>query len=342
VTVTTSGAAVRRALLATLAAALPARALPAQPRLFSSDDTLSVTLRTDLRALLRDRDTASAPWREATLAYTGPEGAVTVPLRVRTRGMYRLLHCDLPPIRLRFGDSASRGTLFHGLGRPKLVDPCRNSGEYEQYLLEEYAIYRVLRLLTPVSLSVRLLRVTYQDTAGRAATLTRYAFVTEDPDRFAARFGGTYLSLGMGLGRLNQFNVALLAVFQYFIGNTDWSLLGLHNVALLKVKDSTLALPYDFDWSGAINAPYARPAPILPIASVRERVYRGYCQPAEVVEPALARFEAVRDSIAAIYRSIPGLEPRSVRQTLAYFEEFYRAIANRPRFMRQLERDCLQ
>jgi hypothetical protein len=332
----------RRILLAALAAALPARQAAAQPRLFRSDDTLSVTLRTDLRALLRDKDTASAPWREATLAYAAPEGAVTVPLRVRTRGIYRLFHCDLVPIRLRFRDSTSRGTLFHGLGRPKLVNPCRNSGEYEQYVLEEYAIYRVLRLLTPVSLSARLLRVTYQDTTGRAKPVTRFAFVTEDPDRFAERFGGTYLRLGMGVGRLNQYDVALLSVFEYFIGNTDWSLIGLHNVALLKVKDSTLALPFDFDWSGVIDAPYAHPAPILGTTSVRERVYRGYCQPADVLEPALARFEALRDSIAAIYRSIPGLEPRSVEQTLRYYDEFYRAIADRQRFARETARTCLQ
>ena len=341
--IATSSASVRRALLAALAVALAARTALAQPRLFRSDDTLSVTLRTDLRALLRDKDTANAPWRNAMLTYAGPEGEVSVPLRVRTRGIYRLSHCDLPPIRLRFSDSTSRGTLFHGLGRPKLVNPCQNSGEYEQYVLEEYAIYRVLRLFTPVSLWARLLRITYQDAAGRSKAVTRYAFVTEDPDRFAERFGGTFLKLGMGIGRLNQSNVALLAVFQYFVGNTDWSLVGLHNIALLKVKDSTLALPYDFDWSGVIDAPYAHPAPVLRSSSVRERIYRGYCQPPEVVEPTLARFEALRDTIAAIYRSVPGLEPRSIEQTLRYYDEFYRAIADRRRFMREVvERDCLQ
>ena len=339
----TRGASARRTLLVALGVALAARAAPAQPRLFRSDETLSVTLRTDLRALLRDKDTANAPWRNATLTYPGPEGVVSVPLRVRTRGIYRLFHCDLVPIRLRFSDSTSRGTLFHGLGRPKLVNPCRNSGEYEQYVLEEYAIYRVLRVLTPVSLSARLLRVTYQDTAGRSAPVTRYAFVTEDPNQFAERFGGTFLTLGNRLGRLSQPDVALLSVFQYFIGNTDWSLPGVHNIALLKVKDSTLALPFDFDWSGVINTPYAHPDPILHTVSVRERVYRGYCQPAEVLEPALARFETLRDTITAIYRSIPGLEPRSVEQTLRYFDEFYRAIADRRRFMREVvERTCLQ
>ena len=335
-------APLRRVALAALAAVLPARTALAQARLFRSDDTLSVSLRTDLRSLLRDRYTANAPWREATLSYAGPDGEVTVPLRVRTRGLYRLLHCDLPPIRLRFSDSTSRGTLFHGLRRPKLVSPCRNSGEYEQYVLEEYAIYRVMRLFTPMSLPARLLRVTYRDSAGRSATITRYAFVTEDPERFAERIGGTFRHLGIGIGQLSSWNVALLGVFEYFIGNTDWSMPGLHNIALLRVKDTTFALPFDFDWSGVINAPYAHPAPILPTRSVRERIYRGRCQPAEDLEPVLARFETLRDTIAAIYHSIPGLEPRSVEQALRYYDEFYRAIADHPQFVRRVvEPDCL-
>jgi hypothetical protein len=336
------GTAMRRALLVALAAALWARAAPAQAPLFRSHDTLSVTLRTDLRALFRDKDTVNATWRPATLSYAGPSGPVQVPLEVRTRGIYRLFHCDVPPIRLRFRDSTSRGTLFHGLRRPKLVNACRDDDRYEQYVLEEYAIYRLWRLFTPASLSARLLRVTYEDAAGHMKPMTRFAFVTEDPDRFAGRFDGTYLKLGMGVGRLNQLNVALLSVFQYFIGNTDWSLIGLHNVYLLRVKDSTLAVPFDFDWSGVIDAPYARPAAILHTRGVRERVYRGYCQDQEVVDSALDRFEALHDSIWALYRSIPGLDSRSVRQTLDYYEEFYRAIADRPRFARLVARECLQ
>ncbi len=327
---------------AALAVLAPAGAR-AQVPLFGSDTVLSVTLRTDLRRLMRDKDPNKILWRDATLSYAGPSGEVTVPLKLRTRGGYRLAHCDYPPIRLRFNDSTARGTLFEKLRNPKLTTHCRSRPEYEEITPQEYAIYRVLALVTPVSLRSRLLRVTYEDTAGAVRPVTRYALVTEDPDRLARRLGGTFRTTpGTKIGALQPSHAALLGVFQYFIGNTDWSVPGLHNIALLSIRDTTFALPFDFDWAGVINAPYARPAPILPIRSVRERIYRGFCQGPEALAPALARFEALRDTITALYRAIPGMEPGVLERTERYYDEFYRTIADRERFaQRVVRRDCI-
>jgi hypothetical protein len=319
-----------------------ARAAPAPPApLFRAEDVLEVTLRTDLRHLLRDRDSSTAPWREATLTVAAAGGGppITVPLRVRTRGIYRLAHCDLPPIRLRFSEKEVRGTPFDSLGRPKLISACRNSDEYEQYVLQEYAIYRIYRLLTPISLSVRLMRVTYQDSAGAARPITRYAFVSEDPARFAVRMGGTMVGdTGVGFRRLARTNIMQVSLFQYLIGNTDWAVPKLHNIALLRI-DSLYALPFDFDWSGAVDAPYAVPnRQILHIQTVTERQYRGICATADTV---FAQFEALRDSIGAVYRAVPGLTPRSVEKTLRYYDQYYREAADRARFVdRVVARDC--
>jgi hypothetical protein len=324
------------------AAAMPARSATGQ-EFFRTTDVLPVTLRTDLGALRRDRDTATAEWRQATLTYAGRDSAVTVPVRVRTRGIFRLKTCDFPPIRLRFSEGDVRGTLLDSLRRPKLVTHCMDRGGYEQYLLQEYAIYRVLRLFTPMSFSARLLRVTYEDAAGAARPLTRYAFVTEDPERLAERLGGTFMTQqGARFGMIDRRHAALVGLFQYFIANTDWSVPGLHNIVLLRARDTTYAVPFDFDWSGVIAPPYARPAPSLPIRSVRERIYRGFCQAAGDLEPVLAQFEALRDSIAAVYRAIPDLDPRTVERTLRYYDEFYRAVADRAQFVRRVvEPDCL-
>ncbi|HWO88117.1 MAG TPA: hypothetical protein VNL98_03085, partial [Gemmatimonadales bacterium] len=132
-----------------------------------------------------------------------------------------------------------------------------------------------------------------------------------------------------------------LGVFQYFAGNTDWSVPGRHNIELFRRNDTTWALPYDFDWAGAIATRYARPASVLPTRSVRERIYLGLCQSGVILEPVLARFEALRDSIAALYRSVPGMDPRVVQRTLDYYDEFYRTIRDRERFLeRVVARDC--
>lgn len=332
-------------LAAALAASGTARDAAAQsPRgtFFQSDSVLAVTLRTDLRTLLRDRDTVNSEWRAATLTYAGPDSAVTVPLRVRTRGLYRLKNCEFPPIRLRFVQNEVRGTPWDDLRRPKLVTHCENQDNYEQYLLQEYAIYRVFRLFTPVSFGARLLRVTYEDSAGRARPVTRYGIVTEDPERLAERLGGTLVdSAGIRINRLQQSNAVLLSVFQYFIANTDWAMAFLHNIALVRMADGLHGVPFDFDWTGVINARYARPNPVVGTNDVRVRVYRGLCLPQDRFEPVLARFEALRDTIAAVYRAVPGLEPRVVERTLRYYDEFYRAIADRTRFFqREIEPKC--
>ena len=315
----------------------------AQARLFRSDSVLAVTLRADFPRINRDRDTMKVVWREATISYLGAGGdTVSVPLRVRTRGTWRLANCDAPPIRLRFSDGATKGTLFHGLHRVKLVVPCRSPAEYEQVILQEYAVYRVLQLLTPASLATRLLRVTFEDPRSRGRPAPRWAFVTEEPDRLAERLGGFVVVGGAPrVGNLSPYQAALLGVFQYFIGNTDWSMPARHNIAVLTVQDSDYAVPFDFDFAGVVNAPYAAPLPVLPIKTVRERMWRGRCQSAAELEPILARFEALRDTIAALYRGIPGLEPHAIDRARSYRDEFYRAIADRARFVRGVvERDC--
>ena len=327
-------------LVAALVSAGPAPPCAAQAPLFGPDSALAVTLRTDFARLATEQDTAGGPWHEATLTYRRADGPVTLPLRVRTRGMYRLLHCDFPPLRLRF-DRAAAGTPFAGLRLLKLVTHCRNTEEYEQYVLEEYAVYRVLNLLTPVSLSVRLLRVTYEDAGGRDR-LTRYAFVIEEPEQLARRLGGTLRTeLGVGFVPLSPQHTALLGVFQYFVANTDWSIQRRHNVALLRLRDTTFAVPFDFDMAGVIATPYAGPTADVPISSVRVRYYHGFCQGAADLEPALVRLESLRDTIARLYRTIPGLTRGSVERSLRYYDEFYRTIADRRRFLREVQRGCI-
>ena len=332
----------QRLAVAALAIVLPGPAA-AQAKLFRSDTVLPVTLRTDLRGLNGDRDTTrGAAWRDATLSYAESAGPVGVPLRVRTRGVWRRANCDFPPIHLRFTDSLARGTPFHGLHHGKLVVPCRGPGNYEQLVLQEYAAYRVLQLLTPASLATRLLRVTYEDVRGRGRPVTRYGFATEEPDRLAERLHGFVVTGGAPrVSNLSSYQAALLGVFQYFIGNTDWSMPGRHNIAVLVAEDSSYAVPFDFDWTGVVDAPYAKPPPVLPIRTVRERMWRGRCQSAGELEPILVRFEALRDTIAALYRAVPGLEPREIARTREYYDDFYRVIADRARFVRNVvQRDC--
>lgn len=332
-----------RAAVALLSAALLAPPARAQAPLFASDTPLTVTLRTDLRALYRDRDPDTTIWRGATLTWQDSAGPRTVSLRLHTRGRYRLRECDVPPIRLRFDGDSVRGTLWERARRPKLVTHCADRDEYEQNLLQEYAIYRVYQLLTPVSFRARLLRVTYEDEHGAVRPVTRYAIVTEDPERLAERVGGTLLEVGtVRQSNLRPSDAARLGVFQYLIANTDWSVPGQSNIQLVRTPDTVIPVPYDFDWAGVIDARYAHPDPRLGVRSVRIRVYRGLCQDAATLAPVLDTLRALREGIAAVYRAVPGLAPRAVERTLRYYGEFYQDIADPQRFVRDVvRRTCL-
>lgn len=306
-----------------------------------TDSVLAVTLRADLRRLFHDRNPDTSIWRGAAFSWPAGDSTRTVSIRVRTRGLFRLRTCDFPPIRLRFDQDSVRGTTFSHARRPKLVTHCMNRDDYEQYVLQEYAIYRVLRLLTPESFETRLLRVTYEDSSG-GRPVTRYGFLTEDPERLAERLHGTLVTRqGVRQADLDPAGAALLGLFQYFVANTDWSVPGLHNVALVSIHDVLHPVPYDFDWSGVIEAPYARPDTRLRIRTVRERLYRGLCQDAATLEPVLARFEALKDSIAAIYRAVPGLLQRNADRALRYYDDFYHDVADRPAFLRSIARECM-
>jgi len=340
--VTTRAASLLLALAPAVALASAPRPARAQVAFFRSDSVLAVTIRTDLRTLYRDRDTANAQWHEGTFTLAGTAGPLSVPVRLRTRGIFRRRTCDVPPIRLRFAGKDVRGTPLEGLGRPKLTTYCFDRDQYEQNVLLEYAMYRVLRLFTPASLSVRLLRVTYEDSVPARRAVTRYGFLLEEEDQLAERLGGTLLeSVGIRFANFTPESNALMGVFEYFIGNTDWSVPYRHNVGLIRTPAGLFPVLYDFDWSGEIDAPYAHPDPRLRTYSVRQRVYRGACQSATELEPVLARFEALRDSITAVYRAVPGLTPQTLERALRYNDEFYRTIADRSRFVREVvERDC--
>lgn len=314
--------------------------------LFSSQDMLEITLRADLRTLFRDRDSTRRVEHDATVTMANASGErVTVPLTLRTRGHYRRQSsvCTTPPIRMRFRGRAARNTAFDGQRNLKLVVQCRGRGEYEQYLLREYLVYRTFQLLSDHSFNARLLRLTWEDAGGRQAPETQYAFVIESEEELQKRLGMHPITTrGARDADLDPEHTALLDLFQYFIGNTDWSIGGLHNIHLLWYRDArpAVAIPYDFDWSGVVEASYARPDSRLPISNVRSRLYRGACRNVDDVDPVIRRFEERRPQIEELWRTAEGLDDRSRRRALDYFAEFYRVTSNRNALRRELSVDC--
>ena len=300
------------------------------PPLFTSERPLPVTFTTNLKQLRGDKG-EEVPWRSATMTYTAADGkSVTVPLRAKTHGVWRLRRCDFPPVRLNVSNKESKGTLFHDLDKPKLTNYCRDNTQHEQYVLQEFQLYRIYQLLTPISHKVRLLHVTYADSADQKPLATRYAFLFEDPDQLGARLGGLKMRVkGASADDIDPAQGALVYVFEYFIGNTDFSFNGLHNGEIFsQTSGDVMPVAYDFDFSGAVNAHYASVDPSLSVKRVRQRLFRGYCVWNSQYPAAFDVFRKKKDAIYALYRDEIGalMDPKIVKETLEYFDEFYETI----------------
>lgn len=327
---------------ATVAQAPQAAAEPSP--LFAADSTLRLTLTADFRSLLGDRNRETAEYRPGTLAYEAADrGDVIIPVEVRTRGNFRLssTNCDFPPLRIRFPKHTGE-PLFTGQDRLKLVVPCkRGSDEYEQYVLREYAVYRAYHALTPVSFRVRLARITYRDSGGRLEPFTRAAFFIESEEAMAARNGGTIAEVqGARKQHLEAHERDLHALFEYMIGNTDWSISGLHNIRLVEVPiGRVFAVPYDFDWAGLVDTRYAFPDPSLPIRDVRERIFRGHCVATDELRAAIEHFLQRRDDVFGAVE-VAGMEERDARRMRSYLDEFYDELEDPERLERRFSRTC--
>ena len=327
------------AILAALSA-LPA--LHAAP-LFEASGVIDVTLQGPLRELADDPD--SRDQLPFVLRADGAEHAI----KVRLRGKSRLRVCDFLPLRLNFKKNEVDGTMFAEQDKLKLVVPCHTSERAEKDLVEEYAIYRIFNLLTPVSYRVRLVRLTFEDTAGAGDSVRIHSFLLEPDGQLAARLGGETPDLTeVSLSWFDTQHMALVYVFQYLVGNVDWSLVTpegeetcCHNGTLIRTEASLVYVPYDFDLSGFVDAPYAFPPPDLRLTRVTQRRYRGFCTDRVHLERALDTIVSERSQIIAMIRSLPVLSDRDKKRRVGYLEQFFRAAEKPDRLLRLFENRCL-
>ncbi|MBE0591177.1 MAG: hypothetical protein IH616_02105 [Gemmatimonadales bacterium] len=320
-----------------------------------AEDVLNVTIEGPLSRVFRERSQDPESF-DATLRYRAPDGSEsTFEIELRTRGFYRLktATCSFPPLRVNFKKSAVEGTIFAGQDKLKLVTHCQdNRDEYQQYVLQEYLIYRAYNLLTDLSFRARLAQITYVDNEGRRDPITKYAFFLEDDEAMATRNGWDLLEVPQVVPtQMQQPDLALVEVFQFMIGNTDWDAFRpepddpcCHNTKLVGSLQTltVIPVPYDFDWSGLIDARYATPNPELRLRSVRDRLFRGICRPREELDAALAVFADRREAVYETFRSLPGLDPRRLEDTLEYLDEFYEILGDPNKVEREIVRRCRQ
>ncbi|HET6591374.1 MAG TPA: hypothetical protein VFG48_00525 [Xanthomonadales bacterium] len=328
-----------------LFALLCATAARAEAPLFADDTVMKITIPLDFKELCRPRESENCDFTPTTLIYTDQSGDKrSVPIEIKVRGGWRSLsrNCSTPLLWVRFDESGVAGTPFEGQSLLPLTTHCGKGvsiealtqatprADFEQYLLREFLAHRIYNALTDLSLRARLVRISYPDPDRFGKSMLHYAFFSEHFDAAAARTGSQRPQRGhFSADRLDPQTAARLALFQYMIGNTDWSIARERNTVLLEDPEGRqFPVPYDLDMSGLVDADYAGPAPGLPIEHVRERLFLGFCQPGVDWDALFAEFHGRMKQILKLDDRLPGLSRGSKRWVHRYLEGFFSILAS--------------
>lgn len=302
---------------------------------FSKDSVVDVTLNTNLNNLNKTRK--NAPYLPGTITWRNPydSGDITEHIHLKMRGNFRKENCAMASLMLDFRDTASKSRL-RKLGKVKLVAPCESGYDYQQYVLQEYLIYKMYNLITDASFRVRLLYLTIQDSIKAKKHFKQYAFVIEPATALGKRKGWIEESKQkFNTEQTNRQQATLVFMFQYMVGNTDWAVPIFHNIKLFFPKDSARVapyiVPYDFDFSGLINAPYASPPETTGLTTVTERFYMGYVRKPDELKAAANLFLSKKNEILDLVKNFELLEDSRKREMTLYLEDFFNIISDESR-----------
>ena len=303
-------------------------------RLFEEDKLIEITMRFDLSVYFRTKPRKNYLTANLTF-HLSKTDSINKDIRLRTRGVFRNQYCFYPPIELNFKKANFGYTDLNKISKIKLVPPCSWNKENEDYVLREYLAYKLFNVLTDTSFRVRLLTVNYIDTKNKRKPTRQYGFFIEPVNILTARVN----SIQIKSQTLNQKSIDpkvmdRLAIFNYMIGNYDWAVPGQHNVLIIKplVYEALglgIAIPYDFDWTGLVNAGYAVPAENVGTQSVRERIFLGVCRSEETYKKDLQEFFKKKEEFYKVINEFPYLNQGEKKDMTGYLNGFFDKLEGR-------------
>jgi hypothetical protein len=318
----------------------------AEGSLFADDEAFDLTIHAPFTSLMRQAGGASDVAGSLELS-----DGTSVPISCNKYGISRLRECDLASLQITVEAKEIRGMPFEGRRVLRLVTPCRLRGDYDRYTVLEYLVYRSYSLIAEVALEVRLVRVRYQDSEKPGKGKTAYAFFIEDIGHAATRRGQVWLDIqSQRISDLDAAQLTLMTLFQYMVGNTDWSAVKgrpddrcCHNVAVFGQEgvDLNTVVPFDFDQTGLVNPPYAAPPDAsLGIRRVTDRAYRGFCEHNGELPGAIAVFNQKRPELEALFNREDLPYPKTRRRALKFVEDFYDTINDPGKLKKKIVGAC--
>ena len=291
-------------------------------------DLLKVAIEADFHHLFNDETKeAEVP---ATMTIEKGKENIVYPVDISLRGKFRRRICDFPPIRLDFSKKLLRGMGLLDHDKLKLVTHCmedRLAGNAN--VVKEYLAYQLYNVLSPNSFQVTMVKLSYVDLQKSFPKTTRYAIIIEDTDEMCERVGGTeYEAFNPDSSSIAALDENRLALFQYMIGNEDWSIAMMKNVKSVQQADGTLIpVPYDFDFSGFVNASYARPNfEAHGHTSITQRAFLGLKTSEDVMRQNIDHYKNKKAELLKVIDDCKYLSKPARQDAIEYLESFYAEI----------------
>jgi len=266
-------------------------------------------------------------------------------MRMKARGAFRRSHCSLAPFWLNIRKADVENVHLQDVKRFKVVTNCMGSRAYDEYVLKEYLAYKIYNIISPVSFRVRLVRMTYVDTGRKNKVTEGWAFIIEPEEMLAERVGGLVVKKDdLSIALMKPGDMDRVALFMYLIGNCDYSVTGRHNVKILGMpgfgSEGYTPVPYDFDYTGLVNASYAVPGENLGISSVTERYYLGPCRKDEAYVAAIEHINQYREDILQMVNDFEYIDQKHKKSVIQYLEDYFAVAGQHDMIKYSLEKTC--
>ena len=297
--------------------------------LFGSDEILNVSLHLDLAAFAKKPSKSDTFEAEMTI-HVNETDSINRSVTIKYRGISRYEICSFPPMQLNFKKPLYSDSVK--IKKLKLVTHCQANVINDEYVVREYLVYKLFNALTDTSFRVRLLRVNYIDSKGKKKTIAKYGIFIEPTEMVVKRTN----SVAVKTGTLNQNSIIpnvmdRVAIFNYMVTNWDWSIPGQHNVEVIKPLSFNpgglgIAIPYDFDLTGVVNADYAIPPPNLEIENIRQPIFTGICRTSEVYKEDLKIFSDSKEKLYSVVNEFSHLNQRSKKDITNFLDQFFNQL----------------
>ena len=248
-------------------------------------------------------------------------------LKVGARGNFRRRECAFPPLKLNFSKGALRNLRWETFDHYKLVTHCTYHTYSEIVLMKEFLVYRLYEALTGLSFRTHLFPISYidMDSDYRMKSL---AFIIENDKELSQRLKREECDCpDTAPEAMDASQLELVSLFQYMIGNRDISLEKAHNVYILSEKGARkrVPVPYDFDFSRFVDAPYV----FASSGSNPKRVYLGYARNKRLMPRVISKIRAKRNEFTEIISSFEMLPKEERERSIRYLEQFYQDLEDR-------------